>query len=197
MLHAVTSTPEKTERTRLSAADWEQGALDLIATHGVGAVAVESLAKQLGVTKGSFYWHFPTREALLKAAIDRWEKQTTDKFIEEVAPIADPRARLRELFRRTGHEAKSHAIYSALLRALDHPMARPVMARVTQQRMDLLVEAYRQMGMTKETAAYRARLAYAAYVGFLQLTLQVGMPRLEHDEMEAYVEHVIEALIPA
>jgi hypothetical protein len=63
--------------------------------------------------------------------------------------------------------------------------------------MDLLVEAYRQMGMTKETAAYRARLAYAAYVGFLQLTLQVGMPRLEHDEMEAYVEHVIEALIPA
>lgn len=197
MLHAVTSNAEKAERTRLSAADWEQGALDLIATHGVGAVAVESLAKQLGVTKGSFYWHFPTREALLKAAIDRWEKQSTDKFIEEVAPIADPRARLRELFRRTGHEAKSHAIYSALLRALDHPMARPVMARVSQQRMDFLVAAYRQMGMTEQTAAYRARLAYAAYVGFLQLTLQVGMPRLEHDEMEAYVEHVIEALIPA
>ncbi len=197
MLHAVTSTVEKSERTRLSAADWEEGALDLIATHGVGAVAVESLAKQLGVTKGSFYWHFPTREALLKAAIDRWEKQSTDKFIEDVAPIADPRARLRELFRRTGHEAKSHAIYSALLRAFDHPISRPVMARVTQQRMDLLFDAYRQMGMTDETAAYRARLAYAAYVGFLQLTLHVGMPRLEHDKMEAYVEHVIEALIPA
>lgn len=197
MLHAVTSNAEKVERTRLSAADWEQGALDLIAAHGVGAVTVESLARQLGVTKGSFYWHFPTREALLKAAFDRWEKQSTDKFIEEVAPIADPRARLRELFRRTGHEAKSHAIYSALLRALDHPLAHPVMARVTKQRTDLLVEAYRQIGMTENVAAYRARLAYAAYVGFLQLTLQVGMPRLEHDEMEAYVEHVIEALIPA
>jgi hypothetical protein len=34
-------------------------------------------------------------------------------------------------------------------------------------------------------------------VGFLQLTLQVGMPRLEHDEMEAYVEHVIDTLIPS
>ncbi len=95
MLHAVTSTAEKVERTRLSADDWEQGALDLIAAQGVGAVTVESLAKQLGVTKGSFYWHFPTREALLKAAFDRWEKQSTDKFIEEVAPIADPRARLK------------------------------------------------------------------------------------------------------
>ena len=197
MLHAVTSTAEKAERTRLSAADWEQGALDLIAAHGVGAVTVESLAKQLGVTKGSFYWHFPTREALLKAAFDRWEKLSTDKFIEEVAPIADPRERLRELFRRTGHGAKAHVIYSALLRSLDHPMVHPVIARVTRQRTDFLTEAYRQIGMSDELAAYRARLAYAAYVGFLQLTLQVGMPRLEHDEMEAYVEHVIEALIPA
>jgi AcrR family transcriptional regulator len=197
MLQAVTSNTEKAERTRLSAADWEQGALDLIAANGVGAVTVESLAKQLGVTKGSFYWHFPTREALLKAAFDRWEKQTTDKFIAEVAPIADPRARLRELFRRTGHDAKSHAIYAALLRALDHPMVGPVMARVTQQRTHFLVEAYRQIGMKDDVAAYRARLAYAAYVGFLQLTLQVGMPRLEYDAMEAYVEHVIEALIPA
>lgn len=197
MLHAVTSTAEKVERTRLSASDWEQGALDLIAAQGVGAVTVESLAKQLGVTKGSFYWHFPTREALLKAAFDRWEKQSTDKFIEEVAPIADPRARLKELFRRTGHEAKSHAIYSALLRALDHPMVQPVMTRVTLQRTGFLIDAYKQIGMTDEMAAYRARLAYAAYVGFLQLTQRVGLPRLEHDEMEVYVEHVIETLIPA
>jgi AcrR family transcriptional regulator len=197
MLQAVTTTAEKAERVRLSAGDWEQGALDLLAAHGVGAVTVESLAKQLGVTKGSFYWHFPTREALLKAAFDRWEKQSTDKFIEEITPIDDPRARLRELFRRTGHEAKSHAIYASLLRALDHPMVQPVMARVTLQRTGFLIDAYRQIGMTDEMATYRARLAYAAYVGFLQLTPRVGMPRMEHDAMEAYVEHVIEALIPA
>lgn len=195
MLHAVTS--EKIERTRLNAADWERGALELIAAHGMGAVTVESLAKQLGVTKGSFYWHFPTREALLKAALERWEKQDADNILDEVAPIADPRERLRELFRRTGHGAKMHVIYSALLRALDHPMVQPVIARVSQQRTDFLSHAYRQIGMSGRTAAHRARLAYAAYVGFLQLTLQVGMPRLEHDEMEAYVDHLIETLIPA
>ncbi len=195
MLHAVTS--EKAERARLSAADWEQGALDLIAAQGVGAVTVESLAKQLGVTKGSFYWHFPTREALLKGALDRWEKLDAESLFDQVEPIADPRERLRELFRRTGHEAKSHVIYSALLRALDHPMVQPVIARMSQQRTDFLARAYREIGMRDDVAAYRARLAYAAYVGFLQLTLQVGLPRLEHDEMEAYVEHVIDALIPA
>jgi AcrR family transcriptional regulator len=193
MLHAVA----KVERTRLSAADWEQAALDLIAKQGVGAVAVEALARQLGVTKGSFYWHFPNREALLKAALERWEKQDTDQVLGQVEPIADPRARLCELFRRTGREAKSHAIYSALLRALDHPIVQPVMARVSARRLDFLTLAYRQVGMSRSVAAHRARLAYAAYVGFLQLALQLGMPRLEHAELEAYVEHVIDTLIPA
>jgi AcrR family transcriptional regulator len=65
---------QKTERTRLSAEDWEDAALNLIAEQGVGALAVEALARQLGVTKGSFYWHFRTREALLQAALERWEQ---------------------------------------------------------------------------------------------------------------------------
>ena len=188
---------EKFERTRLTADDWEQAALDLIAQQGVNAVAVEPLARQLGVTKGSFYWHFPTREALLKGALERWEKQDVDTLLNQVEPFADARERLCELFRRTGREAKSHVIYSALLRALDHPIVQPVMARVSQRRMDFLTRAYRQVGMNRSIAAHRARLAYAAYVGFLQLALQLGMPRLEHDEFEAYVQHVIDTLIPA
>jgi len=192
MLHAV----EKFERARLSAADWEQGALDLIASQGLGAVAVEALARQLGVTKGSFYWHFPTREALLKAALLRWEHQAEALF-DEVEAIEEPRERLRELFRRTGREAKSHVIYSALLRALDQPIVQPVMERVSQRRMDFLTRAYGQLGMQRRPAAQRARLAYAAYVGFLQLTLQLGVPRLDHAEFEDYVEHVIATLIPA
>ncbi|HZP65275.1 MAG TPA: TetR/AcrR family transcriptional regulator [Rudaea sp.] len=193
MLHAV----EKLERTRLSAADWEQGALDLIATQGVAALAVEALARQLGVTKGSFYWHFPTRDALLGAALARWENQDTEALFRQVEPISDPRERLRELFRRTGREAKSHVIYSALLRALDQPIVQPVMERVSRRRMEFLTRGYRELGMGKREAAQRARLAYAAYVGFLQLTLQLGMPRLDHAEFEDYVEHVIATLIPA
>ena len=193
MLHAV----EKFERTRLSAADWEQGALDLIAAQGVAALAIEALARRLGVTKGSFYWHFPTREALLKGALERWETHDTDSLFGQLEPIVDARQRLCELFRRSGHEARSHAIYSALQRARDQPIVQPVMERVAQRRMDFLARAYRQLGMDPHQAAHRARLAYAAYVGFLQLALQSGIPRMEQAEIEAYVEHVIGTLIPA
>jgi AcrR family transcriptional regulator len=148
------------------------------------------------VTKGSFYWHFPTREALIKAALERWERRDEDEVMAEVEPIADPRGRLRELFRRVSREMQSHVIYAALMQSLDHPLVRPVMARVSQRRLDVLTVAYRQAGFDRLAAAHRARLAYSAYTGFLQLSLQMALPRLGHGEFEAYVEHVITTLIP-
>ena len=187
---------EKLERSRLSAADWEAGALDLIADQGVAALAVEPLARRLNVTKGSFYWHFATREALLKAALQRWETHA-DEALDQIAMIDDPRARLFELFRRAGREAKSQMIYSALMRAMDQPIVHPVMERVSQRRLDFLARAYREVGMSAGNALHRAHLTYAAYVGFLQLALQLGLPRLDHAELEAYVEHVMSTLIPA
>jgi AcrR family transcriptional regulator len=187
---------EKAERSRLTAADWEAGALDLLAEQGINALAVEPLARKLNVTKGSFYWHFATREALLRAALQRWETHV-DEGLDQIETISDPRARLRELFRRTGREAKTHGIYSALLRALDHPIVQPVMERVSQRRRDFLSKAYREVGMSRGDALHRAHLTYAAYVGFLQLALQLGMPRLDHAELEEYVEHVMSTLIPA
>jgi AcrR family transcriptional regulator len=184
-------------RSRLSAADWEQAALDTMAESGLAAVAVESLARRLKVTKGSFYWHFATREALIKAALERWERRDEDEVMAQVEPIADPRQRLRELFRRVSREMQSHVIYAALLQSLDNPLVKPVMARVSEKRLDVLTLAYRQAGFDRRAAAHRARLAYSAYTGFLQLSLQLGLPRLSHDDFEGYVEHVIATLIPA
>jgi hypothetical protein len=43
---------------------------------------------------------------------------------------------------------------------------------------------------------HRARLAYAAYVGFLQLMLQLQLPRMDQDDFDSYIDHVIETLIP-
>src|SRR5580698_2604419 len=156
----VRQTPE---RTRLSAEDWEDAALTLIAEQGVGALAVEALARQLGVTKGSFYWHFRTREALLHAALERWEQYGEREVISQIEAIPDPRVRLPELFRRVAHELQPHRVYAALLKALDHPQVVPVMARVSQRRMDFLNTAYTEAGLPPEQALNRSRLTYAAY----------------------------------
>jgi len=187
----------KPERNRLSAEDWELAALQLIAEQGVGALAVEALARRLGVTKGSFYWHFRTREALLQAALERWEQYGEREIISQIEQIADPRERLPELFRRVAHELQPHRVYAALLKALDHALVVPVMARVSSRRTEFLETAYRQAGLGASDALNRARLTYAAYVGFLQLNFTLGLPRLSHDEFDSYVEHMIATLIPA
>ena len=188
----------KPERAgRLSADDWAQAALDLIAEQGVAAVAVEPLARRLGVTKGSFYWHFPSRDALLQAALERWESVEQEAVFGALERVPDPRERLRALFQMVAHEYQSHVIYSALLKALDHPSVQPVIDRVSQRRLDYLAASFRQTGLAREDAQHRARLTYAAYVGFLQLNLQLHQARMPQEEFEAYVGHLTRTLVPA
>jgi len=192
----MSSISARAERSRLSAADWEIAALDLLAEQGVAAVAVEPLARRLGVTKGSFYWHFASRDELLEATLRRWEQADADTLTGQADKIADPRERLVELFRRTTREMRSHVIYSALLKSLDHPAVRPVMQRLSQRRIQYLALAFKALGLNRRDALDRARLAYSAYAGFLQLSMQLRTPRLDAEEFEAYVQHVIDTLIP-
>ncbi|HEY9110551.1 MAG TPA: helix-turn-helix domain-containing protein [Rhodanobacteraceae bacterium] len=204
MIPASAPTPEAADHARrgrsharLSAGDWERGALEMIADEGVGALAVEALARRLGVTKGSFYWHFKNREALLQAALNRWEADETRELSGHIGTVGEaPRERLGALFRWVSGEAQAHRIYAALLQALDHPLVKPMMTRVSQRRMEFLEQAFRDAALDPEAARHRARLTYAAYVGFLQLNLTLEMPHLSHEQYDAYVEHVIATLVP-
>jgi Transcriptional regulator len=98
----VTPSATPARGARLSASDWAQAALDVIAEQGVSAVAVEPLARRLGVTKGSFYWHFPSRDALLQAALERWEEVEQEQVFGSLEEVPDPRERLRKLFQLVG-----------------------------------------------------------------------------------------------
>jgi AcrR family transcriptional regulator len=192
-----TTTSPAPRGGRLSADDWAQAALDLIAEQGVAAVAVEPLARRLNVTKGSFYWHFPTRDALLQAALQRWETFELETVFGSLEAVRDPRERLRALFRVVGHEVLPHKIYSELLKVLDNPLVQPVIERISTRRLEYLVASFRQAGMSRTDSQHRARLTYAAYVGFLQLSRQVHQPKMTHEEFDAYLAHVIDTLIPA
>ena len=196
MTSEVAKPGARKRQPRLSADDWAQAALDLIADQGVSAVAVEPLARRLGVTKGSFYWHFPSRDALLQAALDRWEAVEEETVFGKLETVPDPRERLRSLFQLVAHELTSHVVYSELLKALDHPTVSPVIGRVSQRRLEYLTASFRQAGLGRTDAQHRARLAYAAYVGFLQLNRQLRDQRMQHDQFEDYVEHMMDTLIP-
>lgn len=83
---------------RLSRKDWLAAGFRLLGEGGVDAVAVEPLARALGVTKGSFYWHFKDRPALLQGVLGYWAERETQAIIRRVErPGGTARERLRRL----------------------------------------------------------------------------------------------------
>jgi len=196
LVFVTLAVSKKKERSTLSAGDWEQQALVLIAEKGIRAVAVEALARRMGVTKGSFYWHFHNRESLLEQSLIRWEKHDAANLQTSLSAIDDPRERLRSFFRRTGREKLTHNVYSSLCMASDHPQVEPLLERVAARRMNHIEKAFEEIGFDPNEASHRARLTYSAYLGFLQLQRQHQTPSLSSEEFEAYMTHVIATLIP-
>jgi AcrR family transcriptional regulator len=187
---------EKRARTRLSREDWVDAALEAIAEGGLAAVAVVPLAERLGATKGSFYWHFPSREALIEAALAGWEQATTSAVIAEIdAASQDPRQQLRLLFKRVTELAARDRIELALLATADHSTVRPVFDRVTRRRIDFAAELFQRLGFPRADANRRALLAYSTYLGYAQLvhaTPQL-LPQTQ-TARRAYLNDVLAAL---
>jgi AcrR family transcriptional regulator len=175
----------------------EREALELISEQGVQALAVEPLARRMGITKGSFYWHFTSRESLLEKALNRWEEHDSRNLNRSLGEIDHPRDRLVSFFRRVGKEKLTHEVYSELCAAAGHPQVEPVLERVANRRMKHLSTAFEELGMNAKAARYQARLTYSVYLGFLQLQKQHQTPSLSSEDFDAYIEHVINTLIPA
>jgi hypothetical protein len=142
---------QKLEKSRLSAEDWALAALDVIAESGLAAVAVEPLARRPGRDQGQLLLAFPLREALLVAALERWEKTEQETVFGRWRRFPIRACGLRELFELVAREPKSHIIYSELLKALDHPVVKPVLSRVSVRRMDYLAASFRQAGLPRLT----------------------------------------------
>jgi AcrR family transcriptional regulator len=177
-------------RTRLgvptrTAVDWEEAALDMIASGGLRSVAIPALAETLGVTKGSFYWHFSSLEELITAALKRWEDADKDA-IDELAKIAQPAQRLEAAFEEAMQLTRAQALYVALTATAE---VSETLKRVSQRRIRFLTAAFRDLGMDAKEAKERALLTYTAYLGAFHLRRQAL-------DVRTYVAHAARTLIP-
>lgn len=123
------------ERKTLTRADWTNTALDAMARDGLRAVAVEPLAERLGATKGSFYWHFRDRNALIEAAAEEWERTDTDVPLARLGAITDPRERYEATVRWLTGSERNIRIFLVMLWHADHPAIGPAAERILTKRM--------------------------------------------------------------
>ncbi|MET7877686.1 TetR/AcrR family transcriptional regulator [Micromonospora profundi] len=182
---------------RLTADDWTSEALKAMACGGLAAVAVEPLAARLGATKGSFYWHFANRDALIEAAVLRWEREHTDAVIGHIDSEPDPLARLRLLISLVlgSTVSQDNSIELAMLATADHPHVAPVLARVTERRVAYTAGLFVALGWPAEEARRRGLLAVTSYLGYAQMAhVAPGtLPAAEADRRR-YVDQTVRLL---
>ena len=86
---------KETVRRGVSKAQWLEAAMKRLCDHSVADITVEGLAKELGIAKSGFYWHFKSREEMLGALLDHWVHEITEVITNnlEVEGL-EPKARL-------------------------------------------------------------------------------------------------------
>lgn len=162
------SEPDGSSGTsRTSPADWIRAGIEALRRGGVSAVRVEPLATELGVTKGSFYWHFRDRAHLLEAILSNWEEETR-WLVRQASRLPSPSARAQryfELVAGTRHHPPDSEILAWARH--DRDVARRVEA-TERRRLAFIRRQFIAAGLPAREAARRAEVAYLATQGRIE-----------------------------
>lgn len=181
--------------TPLHADDWTRAALEAIADSGIGAVAIEPLARRVGASKGSFYWHFDDRAALVAAAVASWEETRTEAVVRAFEGVEDPRERLRRLFAGAFGDVRGGRLDAALIADAGDPAAGPAVRRVTERRIAFIATAFEELGFTRPEARHRALTAYGAHLGLLSIrACAPGTVPSTGKRLSAYIDDLLDLL---
>jgi AcrR family transcriptional regulator len=184
-------SPVSRRRGALDADAWIDAALAELGSHGVDGVRVEVLAKRLGVTKGSFYWHFKDRDALLAMTLERWRRRATLALIEH-SDRGTPAERLRQILEapfKGRRAAQASSVELAIrLWGRGDPRARATLDEVDELRLSHIAQVFADGGVAEDQARARAVLAYAFQ--------QAGAPLVQGGSSADLMRQIEALLIP-
>ncbi|MFD1811124.1 TetR/AcrR family transcriptional regulator [Rhodococcus gannanensis] len=166
--------------SRLSVDDWIEAAFDLLVREGVTGVKITRLCEDLGVTKGSFYWHFTDIDHLMKAVADRWcaiQNETLLALKETTSIPGDQRleAMAVQLMSQRGWAVEVAVRDWA---RTDAQVADSV-ARLDNQVFDVVQSTLLDLGFDAEEARLRSGVLVYAGVGFLHARGHLPDPTID------------------
>lgn len=149
---------------------WVKAAFDALARHGAGGLRVETLAKACGVTKGSFYWHFKDRKALVTAVLETWRDGRIRDIVKQTQ--AEPGRELAQIHHvidiySSRRNRRGMTIELAVREwARRDEEARGIVEEVDAIRLERARGLFVACGMSKAEASGRSVLLYAYVFGF-------------------------------
>lgn len=178
--------------------DWVRLGLWTIAHHGLSAVKIDRICSELGVTRGSFYWHFESRDELIAAALEYWLNHSTTEVLAKLRESPDPAIRLRRLLKGAYRDLENGLLFSALSASSQDPRVKDTVRSITEVRLAFLTECYEDLGKAPEDAYHHALLTYSAYLGLYEImrTLPTQGPRaLGEEQVAIYIQHLTQRLV--
>jgi AcrR family transcriptional regulator len=153
---------------------WLKQALDVLFSDGIGHVKVEILARELDVTKGSFYWHFKNRNELLQGMVDWW-RQEQIAFLEDLDDqrLDDPTGLIKAVINFTHHTDDSRHDVAMREFARSEASAAAAVAEIDQRRIDYLATLFRAAGFDPAESSLRSRALYFYQVGEYTTSLKI------------------------
>src|SRR5437879_3305034 len=150
---------------QLSATDWLDQGLRTLAASGFTALKAEPLAKALGVSRGSFYWHFADVGAFHTAILKHWREVAAEQIIANLEAASDHHDRLPLLLRQAfgGKLALENAVRTW---ATVDPAARSAVQAIDRRRLSYVERMLRASGLSPGAARARAQILYWAFIGF-------------------------------
>ena len=152
---------------RLSRDEWLAQALDILAHEGQAKLRIETICAALGVTKGSFYWHFKDRDDFLRSVVQFWSDSFTDPVMERVASLDGTAREQIKALMRVVSEGR-FARYDVSIRAWaaqDPDLLSAIVKEVDKRRLAFVANLFVEMGFEGSEAEMRARalIAYVTY----------------------------------
>jgi AcrR family transcriptional regulator len=150
---------------QLSAEDWLDLGLRTLAKSGFTALKAEPLAKAMGVSRGSFYWHFADIGMFHAAILKHWREVAAEQVIANLEAVAKDRDAVALLLRRafSGTPALENAVRTW---ATVDPAARAAVQAIDHRRLGYIETLLRQAGLSADLARARAQILYWAFLGF-------------------------------
>jgi AcrR family transcriptional regulator len=186
-------------RPALTPERWIEAATQVLVDQGIDHVRVDVLARELGVTRGSFYWHFRDREDLLRSVLQAWRQRATEQLTERLESAhSDPHQQLRDVislpFR--GRAAAKAARIELAIRAWARrdAMARAFVDEADASRIGYIAQVFSSLGFPIVDARSRAFLLYAYVVGESLMSNQGSAAQRE--DRSRFVERLLQVALP-
>jgi AcrR family transcriptional regulator len=201
----VTASParKRSGATRLSREDWLEAAFSAVVEGGFDQARVLVLADRLGVTRGSFYWHFADHAALIRALLERWQAQENAAnarlmTLESADPAGDLEQLLEAALAHAGTDLENMRFELALrgLGRRDAEVA-ALLAQVDRQRMSLFEHKFLRLTGDPQTAGDLAALFYLAIVGSYQALSRPNSPASTKAYLMGVISRYVIARAPA